>query len=156
MLDDLEQESIAIANNKEVFSKKFSATIEQLIELDITPIVVQNAPGNYRDPSRCNQVNELALSNKRNCDQTADYIIQKNAPVNELFTQLDKSYKDLKFIPVHNLLCDNTFCSTTIDSKPFYYDDDHASQAGAMLLGKKYMENATKILQEHVNNFYLD
>ena len=157
MLDDLEHKSVSIDNNRNVFYKKFTTTIEQLIDLNITPIIVQNAPGNFRDPSRCNQVNKLAFSNQRNCDQELNYVVQKNVLANELFTRLDNSFDVLKFIPVQNLLCNGLICSTAINNNPIYYDDDHVSQAGAKLLGKKYMsEFKSNVLREHVISFYLN
>jgi|TARA_B110000211_G_scaffold172706_1_gene195019 peptidoglycan/LPS O-acetylase OafA/YrhL len=157
MLEDLQEQALNIDNNKAVFAKKFTQTIEQLLALNITPIIVQNAPGNFKDPSRCHQINNLAFANQRNCDQKADYIIDKNNDVNALFTALDKSYDLLKFIPVQYLLCDKDICSTTVDNKPVYYDDDHASQAGAMYLGQKYMAELTStVLKEHATGFYFE
>lgn len=156
MLDNLIDEAHHIDNNRLVFAKKLSQTIEQLIALDITPIIVQNAPGNFKDPSRCNQVNNLAFSNKIDCDQGADYIVNKNKEANLLFSQLDKRFEPLKFIPVQSLLCENGVCTTILNNKPVYYDDDHASQAGAYMLGHEYIKTyKNRLLHEHADGFYL-
>ncbi|MGK2231192.1 MAG: peptidoglycan/LPS O-acetylase OafA/YrhL [Colwellia sp.] len=155
MLNDLQEEAKSIESNRAIFDKKFTATIELLLSLDVTPIIVQNAPGNFKDPSRCNQINNLAFANTRNCNQNADYIINKNIKVNSLFTAMDKSYEKLKFIPVQHLLCDKDICKTTVNEHPIYYDDDHVSQAGAKLLGQKYMTQlSSNVLKEHVDDFY--
>lgn len=138
LAEDLHTPAQSLENSHALFEKRLLVTIEQLISLGKTPILIQNAPEHYKNNARCNSINKQMLSNKVDCTVSASTTIQRNEKTISLFKKIKNKFSSVKFMPISNLVCDKQFCFSEIEGQTLYFDDDHLSAAGAAFLGNKY------------------
>jgi peptidoglycan/LPS O-acetylase OafA/YrhL len=138
LADDINSPAQSFKKSQALFEKRLLATIEQLISLGKTPILIQNAPEHYKNNARCNIINEHMLSNKSDCTVSASTTTQRNKKTIALFQRVKNKFNTVKFMPISNLVCDKQSCFSEIEGQTLYFDDDHLSAAGAAYLGNKY------------------
>jgi len=108
-------------------------TLDALVSLGITPILVSSPPVNGNDIGRCLARAEWKGANPDRCDFDVEHISKKQQTVYAMFESLGSRFKTIR---LDKVLCDDAVCRTHLDDTFVYNDENHLSVEGAARLGK--------------------
>ncbi|MHC4216478.1 MAG: SGNH hydrolase domain-containing protein, partial [Planctomycetota bacterium] len=120
--------------DNELAAKYFTATLEELKSMGITPIVFSPTPQNGENIGECLVKAEFFGDNLDLCDFSLSNISDMNYKAYEFLKNISNNY-NVVFLDTG--ICDDGICRTSINSTFIYRDYGHLSQNGSTLLGKK-------------------
>lgn len=120
------------AENRAMFEQAVVSTFAKLQNLPQRIVVLAGNPEiGYDVPIVLGKAS--MLGRELNLDVPRLEYEQRQALPNQLFAQA-AAQEQIDFAPIHQWLCDESWCPATRDGLPIYNDDDHLSLAGARLL----------------------
>lgn len=138
----LSKDSKFLSRSGEVFStdvqlvtQEFKATLNELQQLGVTPIVFSPPPANGSDLGRCLAKAKWYGSSLNHCDFDVSTISQDRLRVYEFLAEIKK---DHSVIFLSDLLCVNSRCVTHFDDVFIFRDTGHLSKEGSAVVGKKF------------------
>ena len=119
----------------DVATQEFNKTLNELVAMNVIPIVFSSAPANGVDLGRCLAKAEWLRVSLDKCDFDSNQITQDRK--NE-YSFLNNFTNNYRIIHLDDLLCDDSQCKTHIGSTGLYRDKGHLSYAGSSALGERY------------------
>lgn len=126
--------------------EKFRSDVDKTVEFYANSVkrvvLLANVPmfDNY---SRECEKRRLRVSSI-NC-RDSNRIGDRTLPVNLFLERLSEKYSNVHYFDPRHMLCGNGFCSPYIDGTPVYFDRNHLSMSGSILLGKEMLEQADHV-----------
>jgi len=119
--------------------KQISRTLKTLSNANKNIYVMDDIPVFSFTPEKCKYGRRFSSSSK--CEMSlSDYQKQKTYYSTILLSAL-KQNPDVKFIGVHELLCDTKSCAMTADEKLLYRDTNHLNIAGSKYLAYRLVSS---------------
>ncbi|MEH2320100.1 acyltransferase family protein [Nostoc sp.] len=142
-------------SGKDALSNRASATKEAITLLKPfvqrgIKVVFEASKPIFRAPSfRCsdwfNRMNPIC---KLGLEMQKDVLINYRLPVMESMETLSKQVSGVSVWDPFPLLCPGNFCKTTMDDKPLFFDGDHISGYGNMLVYPSFKTFITELMQD--------
>jgi hypothetical protein len=110
-------------------------TMDEIRQLDITPIVFSSTPQNGTDIGQCLAKTIWNRLETSICDFTLQETTLNSQKVAHLLTLVASHHK---VIDLSRMICETGICKTQVQNVWIYRDAGHLSQEGSEYLGKKY------------------
>jgi len=120
--------------NQELVTKQFIATINQLKNLGLVPIVFSPTPQNGENIGECLAKAQFYSEDLNACNFRREAV---NKTSDEVFQFLKNISKNSKVIFMDEGICEEGLCKVSSDYTFIYRDSGHLSHEGSALLGKK-------------------
>lgn len=139
-LGDTSDYSESIANSRRVLELGLRNTIKRLLEVNVTPVILEQVPDYPFKPSNCWFKKEVySWMQDVSCDIDRNTVDERFAFVNQLFTNLKSDFPEVQFISVMDVLCDDKLCRSRVNDVPLYEDNNHLNADGARALEAIWM-----------------
>ena len=144
-LADYTKESINIEAARDIVEKGLQRTIEEYKKMGVKVFILEENPHQLKFPHEA-----LRLSNPNDGSINSLAVTQQENRQNQLWfsTLLNKiSAEEATLIKTNDLLCNDSICPLAQQGKLLYFDDNHLTNAGSMLLSDRLNEvllNKTK------------
>lgn len=119
---------------EELAIEHFLATLKDLKNMGITPIVFSPPPNNGKNIGECLSKAEFFGKDLNSCSFNSDDITEKSIGV---FAFLHIISEDNLVVFLDKSICHNGICNAVKDGTYIYRDEGHLSQGGSASLGKK-------------------
>jgi peptidoglycan/LPS O-acetylase OafA/YrhL len=131
--DGFSKEEDPLERSREVFKSGIIRTIESYNNLGVKVFIIEDNPHQIKEPYEALRIsmpedvsiNRFSVTAKENNDN--------QLWVSELFHDLALR-KNLKIISTNDIFCNDSICPLVKNKKFLYYDDDHLSVSGSMLI----------------------
>lgn len=112
---------------------KFRETLQEIRNLNITPIIISPPPRTGAEIGRC-----LAFMAREHAEMSAcDFKRTEVSPMHrKAVTFLKKLSSDVKVIWLEDYICNDEICHAYMNEKFVYRDAEHLAREGAAMLGK--------------------
>lgn len=139
-MGDTSDYSESIANSRRVLELGLRNTIKRLLEVNVTPVILEQVPDYPFKPSNCWFKKEVySWMQDVSCDIDRNTVDERFAFVNQLFTNLKSDFPEVQFISVMDVLCDDKLCRSRVNDVPLYEDNNHLNADGARALEAIWM-----------------
>nr|WP_269747445.1 acyltransferase family protein [Grimontia marina] len=138
-LGDIKDRSESIENNRRVFSEGMDKTIALLVANGKTPVVFEQAPSFPFKPSNClvKKAN-FSWAAREKCDIEAGVFYERYQYARSLLHKLKDKYPSMVIIDIPSLSCNDGICSSELNGRALYSDNNHLSAAGARAFYEAY------------------
>jgi hypothetical protein len=110
-------------------------TLTALVAAGKKVTVVLNNPELTFDPRRClSRGVSWTNQSHRSCTITHEEFVSRNETYRNLMTKILADYPQVKKFDMAKYLCDKYYCYAEMDGVLLYRDDNHLSEAGALLM----------------------
>ena len=120
--------------SKELATEHFIATLDELKNMGIIPIVFSPPPQNAENIGECLVKAQFYGDDLNVCNFSRDSVTKNSNEVLKFFTTISKSYK---VVSIDKVICETGLCKASFDETFIYRDDGHLSRSGSALLGQK-------------------
>ena len=120
-----------------IFKSDLVASIETVVALEATPVVIIDAPASQIDKSKCPVYKRLGWT-ENDCDIPIGEVYQSHHEYDDIIKKLSLVYPQLIIINPKNLLCNNVSCRTQIGNVAIYRDTDHINEKASRLLARNW------------------
>ena len=120
-------------------------TINQLLKLKHEVLIISGIPTNGWDPIiRLKKIEKLGLAStyeeRIRLMQIPLFAVKKELDLSDqLINEVILKYPNIRLIDPKILLCNFSYCSSILENKILYANNDHLSLEGAMIVFKKVM-----------------
>lgn len=124
------------------FRSDVEKTVERYAAAAKRVVLLANLPM-FDDYSRECERRRLRVSliNCRNTNRVKDKLL----PINAFLARLSEKYANVHYFDPRHMLCRDGFCSPYIDGTSVYFDRNHLSMPGSILLGKRLLQQGDRV-----------
>ncbi len=120
---------------KSLVKAKLASTLAVIIKSGAVPIFIEDTPTLLGKSPKCT-IKKALFNSALQCDiERIDNIM-----FNEILVDLKQEFPSLLIMNPHELYCQGSNCSMSINGLPLYRDDDHLNEKGAELLAQEYLK----------------
>ena len=123
----------------EAFKQGFINAVKVIVDNKATPVIIFDTPSTFDLKKNCG-LNRLTFIR---CKNAKSKYLKNQSTVNNIIESIKKIYPQTIIINPNKIICDDSFCYTSIDGIPFYYSDgtnSHLNYYGSKLIGKLYLK----------------
>jgi hypothetical protein len=124
-----------IRTDESMIANELIKTMDEIRQLDITPIVFSSTPQNGTDIGQCLAKTIWNRLETSICDFTLQETTLNSQKIAHLLTLVASHHK---VIDLSRMICETGICKTQVQNVWIYRDVGHLSQEGSEYLGKKY------------------
>lgn len=113
--------------------EKLSELVETANEKNIRVTLILPVPNYENDPYYEESIPKILYKGKESKLEYSDYLLTNNILINKA-KELKLNFSNFDYLNIAPIFCDSKCVISTIDKKPYYFDDDHLTLTGAQLL----------------------
>jgi peptidoglycan/LPS O-acetylase OafA/YrhL len=127
--------SNGVLDNIEILEQGLRISLKTIINASSKPIIVVNVPEFPTDISRC-----IIFKSAEGCAMPKADVVARQTNFVVMLNKLRAEFPSLIVIDFTNILCDELYCFSSHNGRPYYFDSNHINYAAAKEMGLRYMK----------------